>query len=781
MSKIINVPMKDQYIKDSIDYLIEANRRRAIPDYKDGFKPVQRRIIDVMYNDIKCIHHTVKSAKIVGVTMGKSHPHGDMAIYQSMKPMANWFETNIPYIISQGGFGNFQGDSMSAPRYTEARLSEFTMDCVIGELKETNKVVDWSRTFDDRDIEPNYFPVTVPTLLIQGAFGIGYGMKVEIPKHNIGDVIDATIKLMENPNAKIELIPDQSMKTLLMKSDFKAISNKGSGKFMVKGLIEIDEYKGYPRLTILSTPDLVFLNSVTDKIENLIKSKELQNIHDMDDESSEDQMKYTILLKKGTDPYYIRDVIYKKTEMQKAFNVNFEVLDGHESVRMSYKSYLQAFILFRKTTKFRLYCNKLKNANTKFHEKDAFIKVLQSGKIDQIITKIRKHESTDDAPLVEYLIKELDITDLQAKYIIKANLRQLSLGNLNKLIEQANKYQEDISSYYTIIHNEEMILQEIKQELLYLKKKYNKPRNTTLIEMEDDLIPKGEFNIIITENNCIKKIPTNFPVNVKGDTVRQVMKVDNQKSLLVFDDLGKVYKLPIHKVQVHDKNSNGTDIRLLINKLTSNIVKVIYEPLLEKLSKSTDKYFLTMVTSCGNIKKMDLDDFLIVLPSGLVAFKLDDNDSVKDVTIIYEHLDVIVYSKDKALRFNMKDIPHQKRNNKGQRSMQTGNFIDGMSIIDPNTTEIIIVTDKGKVNRFSSVALPLLIRNKPGVDVIKLTRGDGIKAIHTANISNNLNVITADSEHQFKVEDIPIGSSISPGTKMIPLSQGNVIIRTYIN
>lgn len=781
MQNIDKVPVYDQYKSDSILYAMEVNRRRSIPDYRDGLKQVHRRIIDVMYSVEKCINHTVKSSAIVGSVMKKSHPHGDTAIYQSMKPMANWFECNIPFIISQGGFGSFQGDGMSASRYTEAMLSPFALDCLIGELKESKKVVDWAKTFDQRSMEPLYFPVTIPMLLIQGAFGIGYGMKVELPKHSINDVIDETIKVIDNPNHKVRLIPDQSMKTLLEKSDFKSISDKGAGKFSVKGIIEIDDYKGYPRLRIMSTPDLVFLNTVTEKIEELIKSKQLLGIKDMYDESQENQMMYTILLAKGVDPYYIRSIIYKKTEMRKTFNVNFEALDGPFPVRMNYTEYIQSFILLRRTIKYRLYCNKLKVSNTKFHEKDAYIKALQSGKIDDIINMIRKQNTVNDEELIQYLKNELDITDLQARYIISANIKTLSIGYLNKYIEEAEQYKNEIELYNRIIHDNDYILNEIKEELKYYKKKYNKPRNTIIVEEDDEMIPKGEFNIIITDDNFIKKSPVSSPVNIKGRTIKQVIHVENQHNILIFDQIGKVYKLPIHKIPLHDKNNPGIDIRLLIKNLNSNIVKVLYEPILKTLSEDELKYYLVMVTAKGNIKKMDLLDFLTVVPSGLIAFKVDQDDIVKDVNIIYEKFDVIVYSDDKATRFNMEEIPYQKRNNKGQKSMQTDKYIDGMSIIIPNSTDILVITNKGVINRFNIVGLPYIGRNKLGVDVINLNKGDSIKSIHTTTGHESiLTVLTADKSYDIKINDIPIGSSISSGTKMIPVPQGDVILKTFI-
>lgn len=782
MSKIIDVNVFKQYKEDMTQYAVFVNRKRMVPNVKDGLKTVHRRILFAAFHDEKAINKNVKSAAIVGTTMKSYHPFGNSGIEDAMKPMTNWFEIYMPLLQGKGNWGNFQGDSQAAPRYTETRLSQFGMDCVIGELRDNKQIVDWVENYDGTTMEPEFFPVSVPLLLINGAFGIGVGLRTEVPKHNINEVIDATINLIKNPNAEVVLVPDQCMPCQIIDTNFKAISNKGNGTFKVRGIIDIEEIGGRPALVIKSTPDMVFLNTIAEKIEKMINDKKLIQISDiyddstMEDKSGIDEMRYVIILRKGSDPNFVREVIYKNTDMEKTFKVNFEALDGIEPVRMSYKSYLQYFIEFRKVTKFRLYCNKLQDVQTKLHERDAYIKVLQSGEIDNIIHMIRNQEGIDDNYLVEYLVSRLNITDLQAGFILKTDIRKLSKGYLQKYIDEAIELENIKASYLDKITNEELLVQEIVDELKYFKKKYGIPRKCKVIsQAEISDIPKGEFKIIITENNFIKKVQLNDSIgSLKGDTPKIVLKGDNTENILIFDEQGKVFKLPIHKIPFTDRNSNGTDIRTIIKYLTSNINKVIYEPVLKDLTTKTRKYFITVLSKNGYIKKLDLEDFLAVPASGIIYTKLDQGDVVKNISIVASDLDIIVYSKNKALRMNLADVPHQKRNTKGLMSMAQ-ETVDGLSVIKPNNTDVVVVTESGKINRFDVVALPTMGRNKPGSTIIKLSKGDAIQTVYGTDLDSILKVITKNNVYEFKVGDIPSGTSISTGAKMLSTKTDNII------
>lgn len=784
-----NIIIKDtleQYKEDMSVYAIIVNRRRSTPEFKDGLKLVHRRILEVMYHYKHCVSEGTKckSSAITGNVIASLHPHGDTAVYDAMKPLANWFECNMPLIEGWGNWGNFEGDGAAAQRYTEAYLSKFALDCVISDMRETNKVVDWVKAFDDETMEPEYMPVSVPLLLINGAYGIGVGMITSIPKHNFNEVIDATIKLIKDPNASVELIPDHCMPCEIIKTNFKEIGNKGEGKYVVRGIIDIEDYAGSKALVIKSTPDFVFLNTVTDKIEDLIVANKIIGIQKTEvahikDKNGVAKPRFIIILKKGVDPNFVRDTIYKNTQMQTTCIVRFETLNGTEPVRMSYKSYLLAFIEFRKLTKFRLYCNRVQKLLTKMHEFETYITVLRSGEINNIIKMIQKQKTVDDNELIEYLVKKLNITDMQAKFIIGSNIKKLSIGYLQKYEEEYAKYKELSDKYEQKIISDDFE-QEIIDELTEYKKIYGRPRNSKVISASDASdIPNGDFKIVITENNFIKKLTMNTPIgNFKNDKPRHVLKCENIENILLFDEMGKVFKLPVHKIPLTDKNSVGTDIRFLCKNINSKIIKIVYEPAIEKLSKNVVKHFITIVTRNGIIKKIDIEDCLAVPLSGILYIKLDEADTVQDVSIVGEPLSVIVYSDSKALKIGMNEIPHLKRNTKGVKSMNTKEFIDGLSIIYPNTTDVVIITESGYINRMDVVALSSG-RAKAGGSVIKLNKNDKIHSIFGVNMNDTIKIITANNKIEMPVSDIPVGSSISKGTKMIS-TKSDVIINALV-
>ena len=777
---IVDKNLLEQYKEDMQAYSIITNRRRAIPDIRDGLKLSQRRVIETMYYHLNCETNFTKVSNVTGRMMAELHPHS--AADDTLVGMTQDFSNTVTLIEGQGNFGSISGKPAAASRYIEARLSKFSREAIIAEMKENRNVVDLIPNYLGTCLEPEYFPVKVPLLLINGTAGIGLGLISAVPKHNLAEVIDATINLMKHPNASVVLVPDPPMPCEIIDTDWKKICNTGNGKYKSRGIIDIEEYKGRQALVIKSTPDYVFLDSVTDKIEELIDKNVIIGITDMQAEHYKDKatgnevMRFVIVLKKGSDPYFVRDLIYKHTPMETTHSVNFEALQGIDLVRFSYKSYLQYFIDFRRVTKFRLYCNRLQAVQTKFHEKEAYIKVLESGEMDNIISMIRKSDRSD-ADLIEYLVKKLNITDLQAAFIINSNLKNLSKRYLNKYKEEAANYSKLSEEYLEKITNDDFD-EEIISELQYFKQKYGRPRRSRLITQADaNNIPNGEFKVIITENNFIKKVHINDSIgSFRGDVPKYILKVENINNILIFDEFGKVFKLPVHKIPFTDKSSAGTDIRLLIKNLTSDIRTIMYENVIEELSKSTSKHFLNVVTKMGNIKKLDLEDFLAVPPSGIIYIKLEPGDSIQDLEIIHYSLDVVVYSDTHLLRIKSSSVPHLKRNAKGVKSigLDNGQYVDGLSVIYPNATHIVIITEEGMVNKFDAVALPTLSRGKKGTK-IKLKARDKIHSVFGVNDDNVLRVVTKNQKYEFPIKDIESMTSVSLGTKLIPTKGDNIL------
>lgn len=780
--KIIEHSAISMYEQDMMKYSIVVNRRRMIPEIRDGLIPVQRRVLFAAYKEgLTSPNKKDKSASLVGTTMKYYHPHGDGSLYGAIATITVAFKTKYPLFYGKGNWGNVMGAGPAAQRYTECALSNFGYDILIDELSQSNNIVDWIDTYKrNGDKEPEFLPAKVPLLLVNGAFGIGVGMSINVPSHNIVEVIDATRKLLKNPNANIVLIPDLCQACTLIDTDWKAISDTGRGSFKVRGNIVTEtDKKGNVTLRIVSLPDSVNTTMVYDKILKMIEDKQMPMIKDVYNSLTDGKPNIRILLKPGSDPEYVKQAIYAKTDVQKTISVNFEAVsaNGIDIKRYSYRDYILSFIDQRMNTKFRLYCNKLQQVMTRHYQVDAFVKVLESGEIDNIINMIRKQKTTDDNIIIEHIIKKVGLTDLQAKFIINTNISRLSMGHLNKYKEERKNLDMLIKQYTAAVTDDGTIIKnEIDQELQDIAKKYGGPRLCRVASIDDEnQIPKGTFKIVITERNYIRKIPDVDKVGiVRKDNPKFILKVDNAENLLIFDNKGKVFNLPISKVPITDRNSPGTDIRILIRNLTSDIISVYYEPIFHNIAKSSNKHYLTVLTKSNSIKKLDIEDFLNVNPSGLIYSKIKDDDEVVGVVLAPHNLDIVVCSGHKALRCAMKDIPLLKRNACGPKAMNTEEPINGLSVIYPDASDIVVVTKNGKFNRFNIAMLSKHSRARKGSSVIKLDSNDEIFNIFGVNESDRISLLTSDGIEEIAVSNIKLKSSIAAGTKMTT-SKGAIV------
>lgn len=777
METIKNVNLLDKMLDDLREYANKTNRIRCTPDIRDGLKTIHRRIIYATAKYEKAYNgKVVKSSTIVGSTMRSLHPHGDSSISGAMKPMINFFEIKRPILRDDGNWGSMQGSSAAAPRYTETGLTDFGYNIVYGDLKDTDKAVDWADNYDFTTKEPEYFPVKAPVLLINGTFGLGYGLKVWLPCHNFNDVIDATITLLHDKNAEITLIPDSCTPTEIIDTDWRRISKTGRGSYKTRGIVDITEYKGKPALVIRSVPDLTFADKVTEEIEKLVDGKVLPQITGMDDDSTEESLCIYLRLKPGTDPSYVRDMLYKNTQLEKTISVNMQVVCDNDPILIGYKDYLLDFIDRRIESKLRVYCNKLANLNTEYHRIIPFIKVLED---DEILDMIRKQKNTDDTYLIEYMIKKAKITDIQAKYILNNNIKKLSKGYLPKYKQKLKDLLVEVEQIRHLITHTDEILKEIEMELIEFKKQFgNQPRLTKIIsKSEANNIPQGTFNLVITENGFVKKTLENEGIGrFSGDMPRIVRTVDNNDSVLFFLYDGRVCKIPVYKIPVSDPKSNGVDRSILNKNLISGICDIMLESTLKTIMDNSVDTFLVVLSEEGNIKKMDLQDFVNVPPSGILYIKLAGKDKVNSIAWSSDKNDIVVYTHNKALRMPMSEIPYLKRNTKGSKAI-SADTVDGMSIIDDYTQSIIIVTEKGKVNKFSVNGLPAGKRARAGAKVIKLVKGDNIKNIFSVSNQNEklvLNVISPAKGNELMaipVNELENGSSISPGKAMLTKSQ----------
>ena len=782
---IINKNAGETFISDYQRYAVYITYKRVLPGIRDGLKCVNRRIVYCMYKDTKVYpgspDRKVKSSAVIGEVMKKYHPNGDTGVYSAMLSMGSWYSCKVPLIMSQGNMGSPQGghDEASNQRYTEAGLTQFAYDIYIDDIVKSQNCIDYTENYDGRYMEPEYLPCKIPILLVNGCFGIAVGTKCEISSHNLGEVIDATLQLMDNPNSEIILIPDHCQECYIVDdTDWKSLCDLGFGYYKIRSRIDIEDYKGKKALVIKSTHDLLYLNSITDDIENLVAKKKLVQIENCFDESSlgpngKEQLRYVIVLKSGSNAEYVREVLYKNTKLEDRIRENFLVLNGLEPIRLSYKGYILSWIDFRRMTKFRIYSNMLQQIQTKLHEKEAYIKILESGEIDTVLKKIMSQKTIDDEGLTEWLIKKFKITDLQASYIINVNTKKLSIGYLNKYKEEAKELNSEMKEVMKKLSNDSYIDQEIREELLYIKNKYNTPRTCKLIranKVSDD-VPAGMMTIITTDKNIIKKFPEGVNVKLnRNESAKSFIKIDNRDNLILFDDIGKAYKIPVNNIPLSDKANDGIDVKILAKGMISTIVGVQSEEnirVLDKQNQTNESTYIVVITRAGMVKKILLTELLNITGSGLVYSKVDQNDRVESVFLSSAGVDTIIYSDHKAIRLSINDIPTQKRNSRGMKSMNTDK-IDGIAIISPITKDIVVITDGNKINRVPIDALPRDKRAKNGFNVIKLGKDDKIKTILAINNNDRevLRVVNTEETVDVPVREIPYGSSISPGIKI---------------
>ena len=777
-----------QYIEDLALYTIATNLVRALPDVRDGLKPVARRILYTLMNDEKAIDpaHQVKSAAVEGTVMKKYHPHS--GTYPTFKTMINWFEIKQPMMIGQGSFGTVSGEVASAQRYTECCLSPFGLECVCGALFNSNEVVDWNPTYDNKNYEPQYLPVKVPLLLINGILGgIGTGIKADLPSHNMGEVIDATLRLIDNPKADVILIPDHCLPCEIIDTDWKNICNKGYGSYRARATMSVSHDKNdYPYITITSLP-MYGTNNVVNKIDEGIAAGKFPQILDVNDESKNDYgVRIVIKLKKGTDVNFIKEALYKYTPCEQSFRVNFEAVYGTELVRLSYKEYLNLFIRFTTDNKIKEYSARHYVISTRLHKLDAFIKIVGSPDIDKIINLIKKGKANSDNELIELLISKYKLTDIQASYIINAQLKQLSRSYLDRYKADFKKLSEEETWLEGRIANNNLILQDVKDELIAIRNKYATPRLCKVIKVSNlGNIPEGTFKFVITENNYVRKIGENENVNViKGDRPKFIINLINFDNILLFDNNGRVFKLPIHKIPIMAKNDPGIDVKGIIKGLTADIISVLYEPMVIKLAALKQKVYIAILSKNNTIKKLDIQDFLNVPPSGIIYSKITQDDDIVDTQLVSDNMDLVLYSDTKALRIASTDITLLKRNTIGTLGMggQHGPM-EGMSIIYTDKKNpskyILVITESGKVNKFSASGFERSQRNKAGSKVIDLARGDRIKTIFGVSDNNVLNIVTTGTNYSLPISEIQMMSSVSKGIKVT--GKNEIVVRATIS
>lgn len=735
----ISSEMREDFLSYSMSVIID----RALPDVKDGMKPVHRRVIWGMYSaGFTPDKPHVKSANIVGEVMGKYHPHGDSAIYETMVRMAQPFSYRYPLVDGHGNFGNLNGNEAAAMRYTEARMSKISLELVQDIRKET---IDWKDNYDARLKEPVALPSRFPNLLVNGSMGIAVGMATNMPTHNLGESIDGIIAVMDNPDITtaelMEYIPGPDFPTgayIVGRSGIRQAYETGKGSIIMRAKIDVvNMSQGRNKLVIREIPYALNKQSMFDKIHELVKDKVIEGISDMRDLSNNrNGILIEIELKKDVQPELIINQLYKLTPVQSSFNVNNNVLVNNKPMLLPLKDIIKYYIdhqidVVRRRAKFDL------NEDLKRAHVLEGIKIALDN-IDRIIEIIKN--SNDDKEALESMSNEFGIDEIQGEAILNMQLRRLTGLSYSKVVEELNELYKEIEDLKDILANHSRVLQIIKEELTVIKEKYGDDRRTEIIEGEidvedEDLIKEENIIISLSSNGYMKRLPVNTyrtqnrgGRGVKGmtlnedDIIEQNITMSTHDFLLLFTNKGKVYRIKGFKVPEASRNAKGVPAINIINIEKGEKIKALVP-----INKEAEvKGYLFFVTKNGLCKRVEAKEFESIRQTGKIAISLKEDDELVAVKLTLGEEEIIIgASNGKAVRFDERGVRSMGRTASGVRGM---NLDGGVVVGCCTSTEgkmVLVVSKKGYGKKTAISEYRVTARGAKGVKTININEKNG--------------------------------------------------------
>jgi DNA gyrase subunit A len=793
--QIISVELQDEMKKSYIDYAMSVIAARALPDVRDGLKPVQRRILYSMSElNLSPDKPFRKSARIVGDTMGKYHPHGDSSIYDAMVRMAQDFSMREMLVEGHGNFGSVDGDSAAAMRYTEARLSKISMEMLADINKDT---IDYRPNFDESLKEPIVLPARYPNLLVNGTSGIAVGMATNIPPHNLEEVIDGVVKIidnqvLENRDTEIdELIdivkgPDfPTYGSILGTTGFTEAYRTGKGMVKVRATVDIEPMSATrQRIIVTELPFQVNKARLIEKIADLVKEKRIEGISDLRDESDRRGMRIVVELKKDANANVILNKLYKHTQLQDSFGMNMLSLVNNEPKILNLKQMLVYYLDHQKDVVTRRTKYDLKRAEDRAHILEGLIKALDH--IDEVIKIIRGSNSTADAKI--NLMERFGFSEAQAQAIVDMRLRALTGLEREKLEKEYQELLELIKELKAILADMKRLLQVIKEELLVIRAKYGTPRRTKItfddgeIDIED-LIKEEMTTITMTHLGYIKRMPIDtYQSQNRGgkgkigatireeDFIERIFITSTHHYILFFTDRGKVYRLKAYEVPESSRTARGTAIvNLLQIESGENITAVI--PLKDY---SEDKYLL-MATKGGMIKKSSIMEYSNIRVSGLQAINLRDDDILIEVKLTDNKQEVILGTKlGQCIRFLESDVRVIGRTSIGVKgiNLNDDDEVIGMQLISQGK-DLLVVSEKGLGKRTPMEEFSAQNRGGKGVKFYKINARTGnVVGMKAVNDDNELILITTEGiVICIRVHDISTFGRVTSGVKLMDLDQ----------
>ena len=794
--------MEDSFLRYSMSVIID----RALPDVRDGLKPVHRRILYAMYkNGWRAPHATVKSARIVGEVMGKYHPHGDSSIYDAMVNLAQPWKMRYTLVEGQGNFGSMDGDDPAASRYTEARMDKVGAELLADIEKET---VDFRDNFDGTEKEPVVLPAALPNILLNGQMGIAVGMATNIPPHNLGEVVDATVALIENPEASLEDLmkhvkgPDfPTGAEVYGGAPMKQAYATGKGSVTIRAVANIEERKnGRFNIVITEVPYGMSKEGFIEKVRQLVLDKKLTHIADARDESARGKIRVVVELKKDAYPKKILNQLYKMTDLQTNFHYNvLALVNGIQPRIMGLKEILAEFIKHRQKVIRRRTEYDLRKAKERAHILEGLKIALDN--IDEVIKTIR--ESYDDAD--KRLMERFGLSEIQAAAILAMQLRRLQGLERDKIEAELQELMALIAKYEEILADEVKILNVVKEELLVMKEKYGDKRRSKIFNhelgkfSEEELIPEEESVILLTAENYIKRVSqTDFRRQNRGgkgkrgmttkeeDVISQILTTNSHDYLYIFTSQGRMFKMKAYEVPQASLTAKGTAaVNLLNMHPDEKITEIIKynEDNQQSDDKSDDEAdeYLFMATKNGTIKKTAMKNYANVRSNGLITIKLDPGDELKWVKPTTGKNDIIIStSAGQAIRFNEADVRAMGRSAMGVRGMRLRpkDEVVGMDIVTDPKQKLIAVSANGYGKSTLVANFPTHKRGGVGIKVAAVTAKTGpIVAVHTLDPEASEVIMMSSNGQAIRVavKDIPTLGRATQGVRIMRMAEGDTV------
>lgn len=757
---IIEVDLEKQMRSAYLEYSMSVIVSRALPDVRDGLKPVHRRILYGMEGlGLDPNKPTRKSARVVGEVMGKFHPHGDSAIYDALVRLAQDFSTRYPLASGQGNFGSIDGDDAAAMRYTEVKMSKIAKEMLIDINKDT---VDFMPNFDEEEKEPTVLPSRFPNLLVNGSNGIAVGMATNMAPHNLGDSIDACIAYMKNPEISIkelaEIIKGPDFPTgaqILGKAGIKKAYKTGRGKLKLRAVAKIEPFKkNRERIIVTEIPYQVNKANLIKKIAEYVKDKKLEGISDIRDESDRKGMRIVIEVKRDANANIVLNNLYKQTQLETTFGIiNLALVDGVPKI-LDLKELIKYYIEHQKNVVRRRTRFDLDKAQKRKHIVEGLIIAIDN--IDEIIKIIRS--SYDNDQIKKIFNKRFGLTDPQSQAILDMQLKRLSGLEIEKLQAEDKELAEKIEYFTSILNDEEKLIGVIEEEILEIKEKFADDRRTKIVPDEgefdiEELIEKEDVLISLTHDGYIKRLPINtYKVQNRGgkgisagntkenDFIQKILTTNTHESLLCFTNLGRVYSLKCYEIPEASRQSRGQAIINIISLATNEKITDIME-----LSELSDNSQLVFQTEKGKIKKTDAQLFTNIQRNGIIAISLEDDDRLVSIRQIDHPCDIIVTTqKGMAIKFASSDIRSMGRNAQGVRAIRLG---DDDKVVSMNIVEdevyLVVVTANGFGKKTSFNNFNNQNRGGKGVRCHKITEKTGdLVATLPANLDDDIMMVS---------------------------------------